>query len=74
MDNKELQEFIAWLPNNIEDFKDKTPEEVADILRTTEITIRRYIDEEKFATTYAGNKYLILGKSLNEFVSKGGSY
>ena len=32
MDNKELQEFIAWLPNNIEDFKDKTPEEVADIL------------------------------------------
>lgn len=32
MDNKELQEFIAWLPNNIEDFKDKTPEEVANIL------------------------------------------
>lgn len=32
MDNKELQEFIAWLPNNIEDFKGKTPEEVANIL------------------------------------------
>lgn len=32
MDNKELQEFIAWLPNNIEDFKGKTPEEVATIL------------------------------------------
>lgn len=32
MDNKELQEFIAWLPNNIEDFKDKTPEEVASML------------------------------------------
>ena len=32
MDNKELQEFIVWLPNNIEDFKGKTPEEVANIL------------------------------------------
>ena len=32
MDNKELQEFIAWLPNNIEDFKGKTPEEVANML------------------------------------------
>lgn len=32
MDNKELQEFIAWLPNNIEDFKGKTPKEVANIL------------------------------------------
>ena len=57
-----------------EDKKFYTVKEVAEILRTTEITIRRYIDEEKFATTYAGNKYLILGKSLNEFVSKGGSY
>lgn len=57
-----------------EDNKFYTVKEVAEILRTTEITIRRYIDEEKFTTTYAGNKYLILGKSLNEFISKGGSY
>ena len=57
-----------------EDNKFYTVKEVAEILRTTEITIRRYIDEEKFTTTYAANKYLILGKSLNEFVSSGGSY
>lgn len=57
-----------------EDNKFYTVKEVAEILRTTEITIRRYIDEKRFITTYAGNKYLIQGKSLNEFVTNGGAY
>lgn len=32
MDNKELKPFIEWLPNNIEAFKNKNPEEIVNKL------------------------------------------
>lgn len=32
MNEKELAQFVKWLPSNINEFKDKTPEEVVTIL------------------------------------------
>lgn len=51
-----------------------TVKEVAEMLKTSEITIRRYINEEKINdTSYCGNKHLIPESSLREFLEKGGS-
>ena len=51
-----------------------TVKEVAEMLKTSEITIRRYINEEKIKkTAYCGNKHLIPESSLNEFLVNGGS-
>ena len=30
--NKELQKFIEWIPQNIEEMKDKTPDEIVEVL------------------------------------------
>ena len=51
-----------------------TVKEVATIFRTSEITIRHYIYKKKLNTTYVGNKYLISGQSLNNFVTNGGMF
>ncbi len=54
--------------------KQYTVKEVAEILKTSEITIRRYINEEKIKNTfYCGNKHLIPETSLKDFLEKGGS-
>ena len=51
-----------------------TVKELAEILKTSEITIRRYINEEKIKNTfYCGNKHLISETSLKEFWVNGGS-
>ena len=51
-----------------------TVKEVAEMLKTSEITIRRYINEEKIKdTSYCGNKHLIPENSLKDFLEKGGS-
>ena len=51
-----------------------TVKEVAEILRTSEITVRRYINEEKIKdTSYCANKHLIPETSLKNFLEKGGS-
>ena len=51
-----------------------TVKEIAEMLKTSEITIRRYINEEKIKNTfYCGNKHLIPESSLKEFLEKGGS-
>ena len=54
--------------------KQYTVKEVAEILKTSEITIRRYINEEKIKDkSYCGNKHLIPESSLKDFLEKGGS-
>ena len=54
--------------------KQYTVKEVAEILKTSEITIRRYINEEKIKdTSYCGNKHFIPESSLKYFLEKGGS-
>ena len=30
--NEELQKFIEWIPQNIEEMKDKTPDEIVEVL------------------------------------------
>lgn len=51
-----------------------TVKEIAEMLKTSEITIRRYINEEKIKdTSYCGNKHLIPESSLKAFLEKGGS-
>ena len=54
--------------------KQYTVKEIAEMLKTSEITIRRYINEEKIKNTaYCGNKHLIPESSLKDFLVKGGS-
>lgn len=51
-----------------------TIKELAEILKTSEITIRRYINDEKIKNTYyCGNKHLVPESSLKDFLEKGGS-
>ncbi len=42
MNKEDLTQFIEWLPVNINEFKDKTPDEVVTILNKLESVVKYF--------------------------------
>lgn len=54
--------------------KQYTVKETAEILRVSEVTVLRYINDKKIKdTSYCGNKHIIPESSIKEFLASGGS-
>lgn len=71
MQQEELKLFIEWLPNNVEEFKDKSPEEVSNMLNQMNKSKDGQMVLQDLMTRFKeSTKYFKEGGKMNPFIKK----
>lgn len=68
MNKQELAKFVEWLPTNVEEFKDKTPEEIVTILNQKSQTEEGMVEISDLIDQFKQNSPLFKKGGKMEFL------